>query len=91
MHIYWKYQKDIIKNEFLLLNFRINCISARSAPQYLSIKGEYTFRFSNFLIIDLCNPLAISCFDVFPFLTVPPEADLPASNADFYRKNLWTI
>ena len=35
---------------FYLLN---NCISAKSAPQKLSLNVEYTFIFSNFLIIGL--------------------------------------
>ena len=35
----------------------------------LSIKGECTFLFSNFLIIGLCNSSANSLFDIFSFLT----------------------
>ena len=38
-----------------LLNLLISCIPARSATQILSIKGQCTFRFSNFLIIALCS------------------------------------
>ena len=38
-----------------LLNLLTNCLLARSAPQILSIKDEYTFHFSNFLIIGLYN------------------------------------
>ena len=34
-----------------LLNWHINCISTRSAPQILSLKYEYTFCYSNFIII----------------------------------------
>ena len=41
------------KNRNPLLNLLINWISARSAPQILSIKDEYTFLFSKFLIIGL--------------------------------------
>ena len=48
------------KKQIPLLNLLINCISARSAPQLLSIEGEYTFRFSNFLIIGFCNSSANS-------------------------------
>ena len=39
------------KNLNALLNFFINCISAKSAPQILSLKAEYTFVFFNFLIM----------------------------------------
>ena len=48
-----------------LLNLLIDWISARSAPQMLSIKGEYTFLSSNFLIIGLSNSSANSLFDTF--------------------------
>ena len=41
-----------------LLNFLNNCISTKSAPQILSIKGECTFLLLNFLIIGLCNSSA---------------------------------
>ena len=44
----------------------------------LSIKDEYTFGFSNFLIIGLCNSSANSLFDIFSFLTETPEV--------FYQK-----
>ena len=37
------------KNQNPLLNLLINCIFARS------LKGEYSFRFSNFVVIGLCN------------------------------------
>ena len=36
-----------------LLNLLNNCISAKSAPQILSLNEEYTFLFLNFLIIGL--------------------------------------
>ena len=36
----------------------INCLTVGSASQILSIKDDYTLRFSNFLIIGLCNSLA---------------------------------
>ena len=48
------------KKRISLLNLLINCISARSAPQMLPIKGECTFHFLNFLIIGLCNSSANS-------------------------------
>ena len=62
-----------------LLHLFINCISARSAPQILPIKGEYTFLFLNCLIIGLCNSSANSLLNIISFLTVPPEV--------FYQKN----
>ena len=46
----------------------MNCISARSAPQILSIKVDCTFIFLDFLIIGLCNSSANSLFDIFLFL-----------------------
>ena len=52
-----------------LLNLLINCISARSAPQILSIKDECNFLFLNFLIIGLCSSSANSLFDIFSCLT----------------------
>ena len=57
-------------------NLLINYISARSAPQILSIKDECTFPFSNFLIIGLCNSSANSLFEIFSFLIALPQADL---------------
>ena len=64
------------KNLNPLLNLLINCISTRSAPQILPIKGECTFLLLNFLIIGLCNYFANSLLDIFSFLTVPPEVFL---------------
>ena len=37
-----------------LLNLPINYISVISVPQILSLKDEYTFHFSIFLIVSLC-------------------------------------
>ena len=56
------------KNLNPLLSLLINCISARSATQILSIKVECTFLFLNFLIIGLCNSSANSLFEIFSFL-----------------------
>ena len=56
------------KNLNSLLNLLINCISARSAPQILSIKVECTFLFLNFLIIGLCNSYANSLLEIISFL-----------------------
>ena len=41
------------KNLNPLLNVLINYISAKSAPQILSLNAEYTFLFLNFLIMGL--------------------------------------
>ena len=54
-----------------LLSLLINCISARSAPQMLSIKAECTFLLLSFLIIGLCSSSANSLLEIFSFLTVP--------------------
>ena len=48
-----------------LLNLFINCISARSAPQILSVKDERTFLLLSFLIIGLCNSSANSLLEIF--------------------------
>ena len=58
------------KNQNLLLYLRINCISARSAPELLSLKNEYTLRFLNFVILGLCNTPANCWSDKFSFLMV---------------------
>ena len=50
------------KNLCLLLNLLIDCIYA---PQILSIKGDCTFLFLNFLITDLCNSSANYPSDIF--------------------------
>ena len=56
-----------------LLNLLINCISAKSAYQILSIKGECTFILLNYLIIGLCNSAAIPLLKSFSFLIPLPE------------------
>ena len=71
MHIYDKYLNP-------LLNLLISCISAKSAPQILSIKGECTFLLLNFRIIGLCNSSANSLLGIFSFLILLPEV--------FYQK-----
>ena len=58
------------------INFVANCISARTAPQILSVKVECTFVFLNFLIIGLRNSSANVWFEIFSFLIPQPEADL---------------
>ena len=66
------------KNLNPLLNLLINCISAKSALQVLFIKSDCSFLFLNLFIIGLCNSLANALFEIFPFLTPPPDA--------FYQK-----
>ena len=78
MHICYKCQLHINKNLNPLLNFPISGISARSAPQILSIKAECTFLLLKFLIIVLCNSSANSLLEIFSFLTVPLDV--------FYQK-----
>ena len=55
-------------------------MSARSAPQMLSLKEEETLRFSNFLIIGLCNSSA-NC--LFHIISLVGEV-----LADFLSKNV---
>ena len=66
------------KNLTHLLNLLISCISPISSPQMLSLKGECTFLFLNFLITDMCNASANSLLEMISFSTVPPEV--------FYQK-----
>ena len=61
------------KNQNPLLNVLINCISAKSTPQILSIKGKCTFLLLNFPIIGLCNYFANSLLEIFLFLIPLPE------------------
>ena len=74
----------------------MNCISARSTPQVLSIKDECTLKKKRkkFLLIRLYNSSASSLFEIF--LIPLPEVDLSckakgsdhASEGDFLSKNL---
>ena len=50
------------KNLNPLLNLLINCISARSAPHISSLNAACTFRFLNFLKMDLCHSSAYCSF-----------------------------
>ena len=75
MHIYYKYQTHN-KNLNPLLSLLINCISARYAPQILSIRGECTFLLSILLIIGLCNSSSNSLLEIIQFLTVLLEVSL---------------
>ena len=64
------------KKQIPLLKLLINCISVRSAPKVLSIKGQCTFLFKNFPIIGLFSSSANSLFEIFSFLMPLPEAFL---------------
>ena len=60
-----------------LLRLLVNCISARSAPQILTLNDEYAFLFLNFLIIGLCNSSANCSFCLILLILTPlPEAFL---------------
>ena len=61
------------KKRILLLNFVINCISVKSAPQISSIKDECTFHFSDFLITGLSNSSVNSWFEIISLLAAPPK------------------
>ena len=50
------------KKQNPFLHLFITSISARSAPQMLSLKDEYNFGFSYFLIIGLCDSSINCCF-----------------------------
>ena len=64
------------KNQNPLLNLLTSSISAKSAPQILSIKGECTFLLFKILIIGLCNSSAHSLLEIFSFLIPLPEVFL---------------
>ena len=66
------------KNINPLSNLLIKCISARLAPQMLSIKVGCTFLFFSckFLIIGLCNSSANSLLQIISFLIPLPEVFL---------------
>ena len=76
-----------------LFIFFIYCISARSAPQTLSLIDEYTFRFSSFLITGLGSLSANYWFciisvlmtDLFACVTVSPDVLAPE---DFLSKKI---
>ena len=55
------------KNLNPLSNLLLKCISARSAPQILSIKVDCTYLFLKFLIIGLCNFSVKSLLEIFSF------------------------
>ena len=57
------HNKKSISLKYLVINW----ISARSAPQRLSLKNGYTLHFSNFPITGLCNSSAILGLTQFYF------------------------
>ena len=59
------------KKQIPLSNLLVNCISARSTPQILSIKDHCIFCLLNFLIIGLYNSLADSWFNKLAISTPP--------------------
>ena len=79
--------KNTQQKQIPLLNLLSNCISAKSAPQILSIKDDCTFLFSNFLITALCSSSASSLFCMISYLTAPPTADLSTIEAVFLSIN----
>ena len=60
-----------INNTQQKTNSFISCISARSAPQTLSLKDGCTVPFSKFLIIGLCNSSANCWFGIISLLIAP--------------------
>ena len=83
IHAYLLKMSIAHQNLNALLNLLINCISAKSASQMVSIKDDCTFLSSNFLVIGLCNSYANSLLDIISFLTIPSEV--------FLTKHLLTI
>ena len=69
------HNKKSISLKYLVINW----ISARSAPQRLSLKNGYTLHFSNFPITGLCNSSANSWLDTILFSMAPPETLLSKS------------
>ena len=76
------------KNRNSLLNLLINCISGRSAPQILSLKDNYIFRFSSFLITGLCNSVANSWFGISSLITPLPPTLFARVAENVLSKNL---
>ena len=73
-------------NSFIIL--LMNCISARSAPQILSLKDEYTFLLFKFLNNWFVQFSTNCWFYLISFLIPLPVTDLPASEANFLSKKL---
>ena len=79
MSLTYNYHISHNQNQNPLLNLLINIISARSAQQLLSLKDGYTFGFSNFLMVDLCNSSAYYWLDIISVL-IPPLENLLSKN-----------
>ena len=74
-HIYCKYQWHITKMEILYYTYLlIKCLLDQSnICQILSVRDEYTFHFSNFLIIGLCSSLATCWFGIILLCNSTPR------------------
>ena len=68
---------DTMWNQIPLLCVLINCISAKLVPKMLFWRDKYTLHFSNFLIIDLCNPFSNYWFDITALLKTPFRSSHP--------------
>ena len=85
------------KNLNPLLTLLTNCISAISATQIFSTKGECYFLLSNFLKTGLYNSSVDPLLDIILFLTVPPEVffnqniykPLKQAHSDIYSMIFW--
>ena len=71
------------KKRIPLITLLINWISAKSAPQILSIRGECTFLLLNFLIIGFYNSSADSLLGIFSSLM--PLAEIFNINTNFHE------
>ena len=76
------------KNRNTLLYLLINYISSRSASQILSLKDEYIFGFSNFLITGLCKSSANYWFVIFLLLIADLSTSVTALPEYFLSKNV---
>ena len=66
----------------------MNCMSARSATQILSIKGECIFLLLNILIIGLCNSSANYLLEIFSFIIADLFGSVAAPAEVFFNKKL---
>ena len=98
-YIFSKNINNTIKIEILYYIYLLNTYPQDQPPQVLSLKDEYTFRFSNFLIIVLRNS-SINCwFGIFlifnsSLLRLPKVYEYalgPAPSEVFISKTLQTI
>ena len=69
MHIYYKYQKFIVKMEMLYYIYLLAAYLQDQQPKRMN--DECTYRFSNFLIIFLCNSSANCRFYIISILIAP--------------------